>query len=243
MDGSLQEFDELLGLITLVWRSRFSWGKVLFLVLRYAGLFAHIFNTAGQHFTPFLEICPENLLVYINNTAGPETASSNIILWLVELTLAIAVHQEEVIQFTGVQTTVLLILTVYKTVQTMNGLIGYQKPQMLTLLLRDGVLYFSSVIGNTLYHTVQPVYEFKLYIVVLIVNLLVFHFARPTMATFAAGSNTLGIFELTSYGGTHADRFELDIIFAENHPADLSVTDFEPGSAATLVPDVHLPWA
>ncbi|KIJ46419.1 hypothetical protein M422DRAFT_250014 [Sphaerobolus stellatus SS14] len=85
--------------IDLVWKRRFSWGKVLFFIIRYFGIFAHTFNTG----------------VYINNTAGVsvsrtvslhvsvdssvpqfcdaatrfQTGSSSAVLLLVELTLAI----------------------------------------------------------------------------------------------------------------------------------------------------------
>ncbi|KAF8578443.1 hypothetical protein K439DRAFT_1621314 [Ramaria rubella] len=83
----------------------------------------------------------------------------------------------------AITTSVLLILTVYKTVQTIKEASGYQKPPMVQLLLRDGIFYFiAPMSGNVMREIYLNIPKG-----VLIVNIMVFHLAQGALSTFASG--------------------------------------------------------
>jgi len=149
----------------------------------------------------------------------------------------------------AITTSVLMGLTAYKTIQTMKES-GAQKPPMVQLLLRDGILYFIAVFA------------------VLIANIMIFHLARVTLSTFATGffvaipcmvgsrlflnvrekllhpnptfGQTLSTFEMKPYG-SGVDNDDATGLHPPSLVTSPSSSGSEPNSATALFAK-HTPW-
>ncbi|KAF8498014.1 hypothetical protein JB92DRAFT_3125490 [Gautieria morchelliformis] len=185
--------------VDLVWKRRLTWGKVLFtgsstgvlwgveftLALRVWLLYNRSFVvllSLGFVYTSSIatncHLCES--IVQPPNPATPQVLSSTFSPWPEAHPSAVLTCLDATEKFPRIsrlrltdvfiQTSTLMILTVYKTMKTMRHAgTGSQKPPMVALLLRDGILYFVAIFG------------------VLVANFLVFYLARATLTSLATG--------------------------------------------------------
>ncbi|KAF8515174.1 hypothetical protein JB92DRAFT_3095977 [Gautieria morchelliformis] len=219
-DSVLTFFEE----VDLVWRQRLSWGKFLYLVIRYLSLLAQTFNTAAVSLSKIMPGFWTQLLQAVFFASIFKIASTNVIMWLVEFNLATRVwllydrsptllltlgfvymssltavtvmnivglsHGQIVprpfpfltgcnasiptwfygVNFPPLVTSVLLVvLTLYRTLQTLRCAGSTRGVPLFAVFLRDGLLNFSAVA------------------VMLTFNTLFFHLARMSLVPVGVG--------------------------------------------------------